>query len=240
MTQTLNPGNPFAHVGLPALGGRRLCGPGRTAGSLYAECGLSLAGQPIEQFLLDPPTPIDPDQLGLTAQGVTVFTDEHGVKHVIDWVGSSHYKNVACFLEEARVMGVSRKIPVTTQLDGLTPDSKLFLVHAHASLDNIADLGPTSAARCPNGRHRPGEPCCAQHWITPEVTLAPDTRVTATATYTVFPPAPGAPAPRYSHAIFAVFPITALTIIRDHDGSVNARARQAASKASTPTHVANS
>ncbi len=240
MITILNPGHPFGHLGLPALGGRRLWGPGRTAGSLYVECGLSLAGEPIEQSLLDPPIRIEPDQLGLTAQGVTVITDEHGVKHIVDVVGASMYSYPGDFIEEARVMGVSRKVPVTTQLDGLTTNSKLFLVHARACLENVQDLGPTSAARCPNGQHQPSEACCAQHWITPTVTLAPNQRVTDTATYTVFPPDPTAPAPHFSYALFAAFPITALTIIRNHDGRMNTRAEAAARKASIPVHVANS
>lgn len=239
MTQTLNSDNPFAHLGLPAAGGARLCGPGRTAGAIYAECGLTLAGRPLEQYLLDPPVPIEPGQLGLSAQGVTVITDERGVKHLVDLVGRSHYPCVADFLEEARTHGVSRKVPVTTDLMGLGPQSTLILVHARAQLKNAHALGLTSQATCPNGVHQPGEACCAQHWITPAVTHPPHTRETASARYTVYPPAPTAPEARFGHALFAAFPITALSIIRSHDGSVNERAQQAARKSSLPVHVAN-
>lgn len=239
MTQLHPSQNPFAHVGLNAKGGERECGPGRTAGSIYVECGLSLAGVPIEQYLHDPPIPVDPVQLGLHAQGVTIITDAQGTKHIVDLVGASHYPYPCDFIEEARVMGVSRKVPRTVDLTGITSASMLILVHARASTRNAAAVSAASRMLCPNARHQPGDDCAGLHWVVPEANDGPGHRRLKCGTYELTPRLPGAPAPELQHAFFMAVPITAITIIANHDGSVDEAARRAASRAGVPVSVAN-
>lgn len=239
MTQLHPSQNPFAHIGLTAKGGERECGPGRTAGSIYVECGLSLTGVPIEQYLHDPPIPVDPVQLGLSAQGVTIITDAQGTKHILDLVGASHYPYPCDFIEEARVMGVSRKVPKNTDLTGITGASMLILVHSRASVVNAQAVSAASGLLCPNARHQPGDDCAGLHWVVPEPNSGPDRRALKCGSYELTPRRPGAPTPKLQHAFFMAVPITAMTIIANHDGSVDEAAKKAASRAGVPVSVAN-
>jgi hypothetical protein len=63
------------------------------------------------------------------------------VAHVFDIVGQDNYPNVADFLEEARRLGVSRRL----ELEGgeyarLTPRSRLILLHKRAVIENPEPL----------------------------------------------------------------------------------------------------
>ncbi|WP_229784041.1 hypothetical protein [Deinococcus sedimenti] len=119
MTEALAPdlgGHLACMNGIQAVGGRRLCGSGRTAGELYLECGLVRGGSPIEDRLMDLPLEVDPVEMGVSAIGISTFTDEHGVTHVLDWVGADSYPEMADFIEEARRKGVSRKVSRTAPL----------------------------------------------------------------------------------------------------------------------------
>ncbi len=79
---------------------------------------------------MDPP-PAIPQAVELAPQGVMLFEVE-GVWHILDWVGSSHYPNVADFVEEVRQMGMSRRLPKTLAFERLTLESRHFLVHSRA------------------------------------------------------------------------------------------------------------
>lgn len=136
------------HLGMSAIGGQRLCGNGRTADSVYLECGVYLYGTPVEQHLLDPPMPIDPVQYGLSAQGIKVI-DIKGTRHILDQVGATHYPEVCDFIEEARHMGISRKIPLTADVTGLSSGSTLMLVHSRANIKNAAAVSKDSDMLCP-------------------------------------------------------------------------------------------
>ncbi|MBZ9715606.1 hypothetical protein [Deinococcus multiflagellatus] len=225
-------------MGLRAHGGARECGPGRTAGSIYAECGLSLTGMPLEQFLHDPPVPVDPAQLGLSAQGVSTIVDERGIKHLIDLVGAAHYPYPADFIEEARVMGVSRKVPRTVDLTGLTGASLLILVHAKGSVVNAQAVSADSGLLCPNARHRPGDDCAGLHWVVPEPSGGLTHRSLKSGPYELTPRRTGLPTPMFQHALFMAVPITAMTVIANHDGSVDEAAHKAVSRAGVPVSVA--
>ncbi|GGB70567.1 hypothetical protein [Deinococcus soli (ex Cha et al. 2016)] len=239
MTQLHPSENPFVHVGLTAKGGARECGAGRTAGSIYVECGLSLTGVPLEQYLHDPPIPVEPAQLGLSSQGVTIIEDDKGVRHIVDMVGASHYPYPSDFIEEARLMGVSRKVPKTTDLRGITSASMLILVHARASVVNAAAVSAASDMICPNARHKPGEDCAGLHWVVAEENDGPGRRRLNCGTYELTPRAPGAPTPVLQHAFFMAVPITAMTVIANHDGSVDEAAQKSAGRAGVPVSVAH-
>ncbi|ASN83208.1 hypothetical protein [Deinococcus ficus] len=213
------------HAGMLAKGGARQCGSGRTAGSIYVEAGQPCGGIPVEQFLTDAPWSVDPDQIHITPMGVTLL-EKDGVTHILDWVGSEHYEYPADFIEEARRMGVSRKIPVGTNLSGITPQSTIMLLHKRGSVRNARAVSAASSMLCPSGQHKRGEDCAGLHWVIPGQGGTTRRQLTC-GTYEVTPLPPHAPDPEYVPAIFMVIPISALTIIRNHDGSISAQAQNA-------------
>ena len=135
----------------PALA--RGCGE-RKQGGIYAECGLSSWGLPIEHFLVDPPQVIDADALGLTSIGVKLI-EIKGVWHIFDIVGSEHYPNVADFIEEVRKLGASRRLARTLDFSRLTSDSKLVLLHRRAQIDNAGEYFDAMGTWLPTGWHCP-------------------------------------------------------------------------------------
>ncbi len=59
--------------------------------------------------------------------------DANGVRHVIMWIGKGNYPFVPDYIEEAIMDGVSKKIPINSDLSNLTPGlSQLMLVHPRA------------------------------------------------------------------------------------------------------------
>lgn len=148
---------------------RRGCGT-RMSGGIYAECGSSPWGRPVEHFLADPPMPVPPDW-ALSAQGVKLI-ERDGVTHLVDWIGRQHYPNVADFVEEVRRFGLSRRLPRTLDFSRLTLDSRILVVHARAVIMNHAAYRPSDGApyECPSDvpeihrRHVPGNLMCAGLW----------------------------------------------------------------------------
>jgi hypothetical protein len=114
---------------IPVLRG---CGS-REPGGIYLECGLSLYGRPVEDFLSDPPILLS-KEWNLSPLGVS-FIERDGVWHVIDWVGYQHYPNVADFVEEVSRFGLSRRISQKEDFSKLSSKSKILLVHSRAFID---------------------------------------------------------------------------------------------------------
>jgi hypothetical protein len=119
-------------------------------------------------IVLDPPVQIDQQAIGLQAIGVKMI-ERNGVYHLLDWVGTNHYPNVADFVEEAARWGISRRMPSNLRFDLLTPHIRLLLVHEKAYLDRRGGL-IGSPQRCPTGimNHQHGEagsvPMCVRYW----------------------------------------------------------------------------
>lgn len=113
----------------------RGCGK-RAEGGLYAECGLSEGGSPLEEFIMCPPIPL-PEGLPLSALGVQLIQDPNdpGLFHILDWVGQEHYPNPLDFLEEVRLAGMSRRLSPQLDFEKLGPGSRHFLVHAKALVE---------------------------------------------------------------------------------------------------------
>ena len=109
-------------------GGHRGCGR-RKEGGVYACCGLSSSGKPVEYFVVDPAMPFDvkPFRSPIFAQR------KDGVYDVIIWVGAEFYPTAPDFVEEVRKMGISRRISAHANLGCLTPmKSRMVFVHARA------------------------------------------------------------------------------------------------------------
>lgn len=234
---TASSGSAFPGTGMFATGGARLCGAGRTVDATYLECGEMLGGTPIEQFILDPTQPIDPVQFGIGAIGYQIFTDPDGVNHVLDWVGSSHYEFPCDFAEEARIMGISRKIEAR-DASKLGRASKLYLMHACGHLTNPGPVGLDSGVICPNGVHKRGESCAGLHWVVPEKGAVAGHRPLVGGSYEVTPRRTGQPEAQYTHGIFMVVPINALALIARHDGSHHPAALAQLQRSTLPSHVA--
>jgi hypothetical protein len=104
---------------------RRGCGY-RVRGGVYVE-----SDGPVETSLVEPPvelTPGEQQRLGLAAIGTRRIMRD-GVVHLLDWIGEGHYPSVRTFLDEARQLGVSRRVSSLVDLSGLTASSRLLCVH---------------------------------------------------------------------------------------------------------------
>lgn len=122
---------------------RRMCGDSRIIGGSYWEFGtqqtmqlvsaIPLIRPDMNLMVLDPPVEIDVERMGLQTVGVKMV-NVGGVNHILDWVGETHYPNVADFVEEAKAVGLSRRMPSTLPFGSLTEESRLLLVHRKAIL----------------------------------------------------------------------------------------------------------
>ena len=116
----------------------RGCGD-REPGGVYAECGLSSRGRPLEEFLIDPPLPIPPGldlvnkpqtwqrllpsgEPALDGEGLPIFD-------LLIWVGQEHYPYVPDYLEETSRYGASRRLNPNLDLSLLSRSSRMILAH---------------------------------------------------------------------------------------------------------------
>lgn len=225
----------------------RGCGE-RKEGGVYCEVGMGPGGRPTEDFLVCPPQKISPAELGVSPIGVKLV-EHQGVWHIIDWVGSEHYPNVADMIEEIRCFGLSRRLPRTLDFAKLTEQSRILLVHARAWIDNFGAYADNWAAgrynRCPKhieSHDLPDAPamCCGGYWQDVEwggATADPRNvrRVMPAFDYTAAQ-RPAHLTPRYAPAIFASFPISRLVVIKGRNGEHEA-AQEKASKAGLPVEL---
>lgn len=105
----------------------RGCGT-REESSLYACCPVSPDGLDIEYFLIDPAIPWNGKQL---RGPMLVKSKRHpGVFNVIIGVGKEFYPFVPDFIEEARVMGISKRFSRDFPIERLTPGrSRMIMLH---------------------------------------------------------------------------------------------------------------
>lgn len=156
---------------------KRGCGDRQQAG-VYACTRLGTQGMPLEYFMVDPPVPVNPLALGLSAIGVKVLTDpKTGIAHVWNWVGAQHYINPCDFIEEGRRFGFSTRMELSAaDYAKLGPNSRIIHVHARAIIaarraDFTADRVLYRAGQrepyCPKGlpEHRGRDfPCLGLTW----------------------------------------------------------------------------
>lgn len=236
----------------------RGCGT-RKHGGIYAECGLSPWGEPLEHFMVDPPVPVDAAALGLSPIGVTLITDPgSGATHVLDWVGEEAYPNVADFLKEVRRFGLSRRLPRTLPFARLDGQSRVVLVHRRASMADATAYTDDWRRPCPKQLTDHLQPttapslCAAVWWedVTGGVPIEPvgsDDRHDARLIRRSMPSfsylarmAPPSAAPDYVPAIFASFPVARLVVIEDPEGGTHETAFQQAVQAALPVELERS
>jgi hypothetical protein len=218
---------------------------------VYGECGLSEDGEPLERFLIDPPLPVSPAELGISPIGVKLIERE-GVWHVLDWIGEDSYPNVADFLEEARRYGVSRRLAKTIDFAKLGADSRMILIHRRAWIEQREPYvlrKPDGKCPCGVAMHLPrslDQMCAALWWedIDPHEPVVSFEIVDGGCRRTM--PAgfdyagllrPDAAVPEYAPAIFASFPLANIAVVRDPIGGTHNDAADAASKAGVPLDI---
>jgi hypothetical protein len=236
----------------------RGCGT-RVKGGVYMECGTSPTGEPLERFIVDPPLAIDTEALGISPVGVTLH-EVRGVTHVFDWIGSSHYPNVADFVEEARRFGASRRLPKNLDFSRLTAQSRMVLVHARAFIENhraYATIEPDDVRGCPSAKHgHDGAEMCARLWWQ-DLALDGTTGFESMALAHEVPDPqrmvsrdmpsfrykgwrrPAEITPVHLPAIFLSLPINRLVVIRSEDGSHEETAKRIEDAAGLPVDVEN-
>ncbi len=225
---------------------QRACGK-RVATGVYAETRLSDQGQPIESFILDPPVPVDPAALGLTAVGPQLIEID-GVWHIFDIVGRKYYPYVADLVEEVRRKGASRRLPRTLDFAKLSQESSLVLIHAKAVIENYEGYPQPPAMMCPHLKHLSQlvEVCAGLWWHDiPEGDLDRgdmgfyQRSIPGNVTYRAHPRPEGVQ-PDYQHGIFMRLPVTNLTVIAGRNVQEEKQAEtafQAASQSSLPTFI---
>lgn len=229
---------------------KRGCGK-RQQGGVYAECGRSPFGRPVEYFLLCPPVLVDAGEMGLSPLGVQlhpVTVDGKEIWHVWDWVGSKFYPNVADFVEEVRLYGMSRRLSKGLDFKKLTPESRIFLLHANAHIENAqafqrARIGGKALGldwdTCPKGIHKPGETrMCAGLWWEDVNGMKVTVGRVGKREMPAFQYQAAAPIAHADHAVavFASFPISRLAVVASEDGS-HVKAHENASASSLPVEI---
>jgi hypothetical protein len=193
-------------------GGRRGCGY-RQPGAAYLAVPLAPGGRPVEEFLIDPPVVIDdPAALGLTSVG-TAMIERDGVTHVLDIVGREHYPTVAAFIDEARRMGISRRISRNSDFSKITPASRLLLLHPHADIANAPEFPCEERCPCrvPEHLSEGFNDMCVRLWALEPLDAA-----------------------RHRLAMFASFPIGQIEVVSDRAGGTHTETLTAASVAGVP------
>ena len=124
----------------------RGCGV-RAGGDLYTVTHVSKwleTSVPFDQFLPCPPIPINPTEIGLSAQGVLIREGapygRPGKWDMWDMIGRSGYPYFADWATEAISIGTSRKIPLTAPISLLNEDSLHILVYPTGYVENFKEL----------------------------------------------------------------------------------------------------
>lgn len=111
-------------------------------GGLYACVQTSPQGSPLERFLVDPPIPHE-----CASFRTPIAVDD---KRILMWVGEEHYPFCPDYIEETRLFGVSKRIPLGIDLKVFKPhETWMCFVHPRAVLDRIEPVHV-----CPNEKRR--------------------------------------------------------------------------------------
>jgi hypothetical protein len=219
----------------------RACGR-RIRGGVYAETRLSEVGMPTEYFIIDPPTPVEINELGLASVGVQLI-EIKGVHHVFDVVGQEFYPYPADFVEETRRLGASRRLPANLDFSRLGPGSRLVLIHARAVIENFTDYPGPPQVDCPKGidvhTRSPLLEMCAGLWWH-DLPEEPDEsgwalrQIEGGTEYRGYPHPDGV-VPSYQHGVFLSLPISNLAVIQG--GEATERNYQAATNCGLPVYL---
>jgi len=198
----------------------RGCGK-RVKGGLYACCGLSPNGKPIEHFLIDPPGPYKGEPFR-----APIIQEERDVKHLVFWVGAQHYPFCPDFIEETRNFGVSKRIPLGTDLSGIEAfKSRMYFVHPRAIIEDRIE----KVHECPKDKehHLEGKEFCITslyYFVDTEIVNGSHIRKIGSTVYDV-PFVNRSINPVYSPGVFMWLPFSHLEYVMPESGVVDNRVR---------------
>ena len=205
--------------------------------------------RPIMDYIVDPPRPLG--NLPVSHIGSTLI-DAKGINHVLDVVGSSHYPNVADFIQEAGRHGISRRISRTTRFDKITQGSRLILAHSRAIIRNYADYHKAVDRHlvCVTQRHFGNilaveDGMCATYWwfdVTGgEVQGFDDdpylVKRTIGGTHYWAHRAPDGVTPEYEIGVFASFPLSRIEVVRDQSQGTHMEHADLAAQSGLPVDI---
>ena len=197
--------------------------------------------------------------LRIKPRGVTLI-ERDGTWHVVDWVGSRFYPNVADVIEEGRRMGFSRRISKSVDFSKLTRESTILLVHARAHLVNAYEyqrrrerpehrmMWPCPKDIAPHNLWDPTAPyggmCIGLVWEDVETKVTDEstrdvTRAMPSFQYQAKRRPDGVEWPEYLPAIFMRLPIARIAVVADPVGGTHRDTYERASKAGVPVEIAN-
>ena len=137
---------------------KRACGS-RSQNALYLAVDISIYGRPVEYFLLDPTKVVD-----LKPFRTPIIIEREEYNDIAIYIGKQYYPFVPDFIEEAREIGISRRIPKNFPIERLTPyKSRMFFVHERA----IPLFEYETGKECPrhlNHSNKPGDTCVFDLW----------------------------------------------------------------------------
>lgn len=157
---------------------KRGCGK-RVAGGIYIVTELSHNGVPLDAFLFDDPViPMDDEgnvhYPGAVGLHLMQDTEDPSVSHIWDWIGTNYYPTFPDFWEEVHRFGLSRRMSVNANFDGLVANkSQIIGFHAlgilqgsekfYHKLNEEFVLG-TRYETCPhNVEHDKDHPFCVRY-----------------------------------------------------------------------------
>ncbi len=223
----------------------RGCGE-REQGGVYAECGLSPYGTPLEYFLIDPPRQL-PEGLDIINKPQLWEDPATGITHLLIWIGSEHYQWCSDYIEETRRFGASRRINPNLELARLTRESRMILAHPRAINTLWEEHSPAQLCQKHLPRHdavslaelfadpaQKAGPCLFKLWdvIPPEAATevlelegeSPICLRRVGSTIYQYRPT-GESAEGLQPGLFAALPITGFALIQYDDGTVNEQAK---------------
>lgn len=243
-----------------AIPEERGCGE-REAGGVYVESGAGPWDFPFEYVLIDPPQPLPPglDLVNkpriVPREWLTGVPERdacgHAIHDLLIHIGATYYPWAPDYLQEARRLGASRRIPATLDLGQLSRSSRMLLAHPRAIPLNWRDLAPPAQCQKVLERHdlawytnhqtdhqtdrdRRG-PCIFKLWdLIPSNQAETVTRQQGEQTLclrrigsTLYPYRPtDETVSGWAEAFLLALPLTGFSLIQDRDGNVNNRAKE--------------
>lgn len=232
----------------------RGCGE-RVPDGIYAECGLSDRGSPLEAFLIDPPQPL-PEGLDIINKAQLWQHPTSSIWHLVIWVGAVHYPHMADYIEEVRRFGVSRRIGAHVDISLLTPgQSMMIFAHPRARLTSWEDR--SRALNCRKNRaghaendteHPPAGPCLFKTYDliapedgTPLIDIPGERalfeRTIGSTTYTYSPT--GESDSGLKPGLFAMLPLHGFALVRGEGGRVDETKAKKLSDSKMPWYLAD-
>ncbi len=156
-----------------------------------------------------------------------IVQEKEGIKDLIFWVGQEFYPFCPDYIEETRLFGVSKRIPVTMDLSGIVPfRSHMHFIHPRAIADTVAP-----AENCPRDLplHHKGDEFCIKalyYFVDAIQTDKGYIRQIGSTSYYI-PLLLKNACPEYSPGFFLSLPFTHMEYVMPEDGKIDERIKKA-------------